>query len=296
MISAFVHRRPWAAVLISVIFSPAMGMLYLGRGRAGLAWFFLTLAGFALLVVAAHLELLPLSLESAILLAGLAVVVGGAVHCGRTAAKLGGAVPGKWFAHWYALLAICLVSYLVPGVVRGFIWEPFNSPSSSMEPTLQVGDHFFVSKLAYSSADPQHGDLIVFLSPEDNRTNYVKRLEGLPGDRLQWQAGVLYLNGSQLRRAEVAPPLAEVPGTFYRETLPSGRSYLIREIADDHRFDNTDVYEVPEGHYFFVGDSRDNSLDSRSILGFVPRENLIGKITLIYWNSEAQKLRFIAPD
>jgi signal peptidase I len=271
-------------------------MLYLGRGRLGLAYLLLPIAGFGLVVVAAHLGFLPLSLETAISLAALVVSIVGAVHCYRLAAKADQPVPRKWFARWYALLALWAASLVLPLVVRSFLWEPFNTPAASMEPTLKVGDHLFVSKFAYDAADPQRGDLVIFISPEDNRTNYVKRLMGLPGDHLQWQGGALYLNGDRLSREEATPPQQGDHGTIYREVLPSGRSYLIREIGDDHRFDNTDVYEVPEAHYFFVGDNRDNSLDSRSMLGFVPRSNFVGKIVLIYWNSEVQKLRFVVPE
>ena len=283
MIAAFVNRRPWVAALIALIFSPLMGMLYLGRWRWGLLY---------LLVTAAHLAMLPLTLDAATGLAALGINICGAVHCYRIAYWLDRQVPRQWFARWYALFAIWLLPVLLAFVVRIFLWEPFNIPAASMEPTLQVGDHLFVSKFAYNTDDPQRGDLVVFLSPEDNQTAYVKRLVGLPGDHLQWQGGVLYLNGVRLPREEVAPRQEDNWGTVYREVLPSGRSYLIREIGDDHRFDNTDIYEAPEGHYFFVGDS----LDSRSMLGFVPRANFVGKIVLIYWNSEAQKLRFVMPE
>lgn len=296
MTSAFVNRRPWAAALIALIFSPLLGMLYLGRGRWGLVYLLLTVAGYALLAVVVHLGWLPLSLDAATGLAALTVNITGAVHCYRIAARSDRSMPRQWFARWYALLAVWVSPVVLALAVRSFLWEPFNIPAASMEPTLLVGDHLFVSKFAYDMVDPRRGDLVVFVSPEDNRTNYVKRLMGVPGDRLQWQGGVLYLNGFRLPREGAAHPQEGDWGTIYRETLPSGRSHLIREIGDDHRFDNTEVYEVPEGHYFFVGDNRDNSLDSRSMIGFVPRGNFIGKIVLIYWNSEAQKLRYIVPD
>lgn len=296
MISAFVNRRPWAAALIALFLSPMLGMFYLGRGRLGLSYLLLILGAYGFTLVAAHFGFLPLSLDAATGLLAIAVNIVGAVHCERLAARSQPSLPRQWFARWYALLAIWGLPVALAVVVRAFLWEPFNILAASMEPTLIVGDHLFVSKLAYNGKEPQRGDLVVFLLPEDNRTAYAKRLLGLPGDRLQWQGGTWYLNGTQNAREEVRLPHGDHRGTLYRETLTAGRSYFIRELGDDLRMDDTETYEVPEGHYFFVGDNRDNSLDSRSFIGFVPRGNFIGKIVLIYWNSEAQKLRYIVPD
>lgn len=291
------NRRPWAAALIALFFSPVVGMLYLGRGRWGLAYLLVYLAAYCLLVVAAHFGVLPLPLAEASGYIPLTVNVAGAVHCYRTARRLDQSMPKKWFARWYGLLAVWLSPVVLAFLLRFFLWEPFFIPAASMEPTLHVGDHLFVSKFAYRMSEPRRGDLVIFRTPQDNRTAYVKRLVGLPGDQLQMQQGSLYLNGERLRREEAEGPRSpEGRGVFYREFLPDGRSYLLRELSDDSRYDNTDVYEVPPGQYFFLGDNRDNSLDSRMVIGFVPRENLIGPVSLVFWNGERQKLRFDLPE
>jgi signal peptidase I len=290
MFSAFVHRRPWVAALLGLLLGPFIGMLYLGEGAKALAYFALVVGVYGLPPLAAHLGLLPLDAETAILVLVIAYRIGGAVHCERVARRRAGAIPAAWFARWYLVVALGIV---LPFGLRMFVWEPFNVPASSMEPSLQVGDYFFVAKLPYLFGEPRRGDIAVFLTPVDEAP-YVKRLVGLPGDRVQMKAGSLYLNGERVAREEVVPPplrFRDNIGEVYREVLPNGRSYLIREISDQRPLDDTDVYEVPPGHYFFLGDNRDNSLDSRTMIGTVPRENLIGRVDLILWNSAAQRLR-----
>lgn len=272
-------------------------MLYLGKWRRALAYLGLAVLLVALPFPVAHLGLLPISAETAVDILTFVYGFAGAIHCYLLAKKQGDHRPTVWFARWYVVVA--LVVFLVGGLIaiRLAFWEPFNTPSSSMEPSLPNGDVFLVSKLAYDISAPRRGDLAVFLSPEDDATPYVKRLVGLPGDRLQMKAGSLYLNGERVPREEIEEEeAAEGHGEIYREVLPGGRSYLVREISDQARFDNTGVFEIPPGHYFFLGDNRDNSLDSRMSMGFVPRKNVIGRVDIVLWNSEAQKLRFVVPD
>lgn len=191
-------------------------------------------------------------------------------------------------------------------LVRVFLFAPFNIPSGSMIPTLLVGDYVFVSKYAYGYSEynlafgwplfegrvlfesPKRGDVVVFKLPSDNSTDYIKRLIGLPGDRIQLRRGVLYLNGSEVRRELVPEPVPDPAfdwfpgGQIYRETLPSGVSYLIQERGSHQTYDNTQVYEVPQGHYFMMGDNRDNSLDSRASVGYVPEKNLVGRAEITF--------------
>jgi len=200
---------------------------------------------------------------------------------------------------------------LIALVVRTFAFEPFNIPSGSMKPTLLVGDYLFVSKYSYGysryslpwglplfdgrilGADPERGDVIVFKKPSDNETDYIKRLIGLPGDRIQVIGGILHINGEPVRREKVGETkdgdsFSTRTYTVYRETLPNGRQHLIWEASDNDHLDNTAEYVVPEGHYFFMGDNRDNSRDSRVLydVGYVPAENLVGRAEFLFFSHD----------
>ena len=194
--------------------------------------------------------------------------------------------------------------------VRTFLYEPFNIPSGSMKPTLLVGDYLFVSKMAYgysryslpfglplfdgriNGSVPERGDVVVFKLPSDNRTDYIKRIIGLPGDKIQVLDDVLYINGQPVNRVRLEDFYdddhtgPEGPIARYRETLPTGRSYTVLDMTAHGALDNTQVYEVPEGHVFAMGDNRDNSLDSRvDNVGFIPIENLIGRAEIIFFST-----------
>jgi signal peptidase I len=193
--------------------------------------------------------------------------------------------------------------------VRTFLYEPFNIPSGSMKPTLLIGDYLFVSKFAYGYSRhslpfslplidgrvfgnlPERGDVAVFKLPSDNQTDYIKRIVGLPGDRLQVRDGILYVNGEPAARTRVGnfrddDGSSNGDAARYRETLPGGVSYTVLDTTSKGPLDKTDVYEVPEGHVFAMGDNRDNSLDSRvPNVGFIPIENLIGRAEIIFFSN-----------
>lgn len=194
--------------------------------------------------------------------------------------------------------------------IRTFAYEPFSIPSSSMVPTLLVGDYLFVSKFSYGysryslpwglplisdriMAEEQpveRGDVAVFKLPRDNRTDYIKRIIGLPGDRVQVTGGQLYLNGQAVPRerveiGEVTDNGRRTQVTEFIETLPNGRKHRIWERSDSAPYDNTREFVVPEGHYFAMGDNRDNSEDSRSrYVGFIPKENLVGRAEILFFS------------
>jgi len=196
-------------------------------------------------------------------------------------------------------------------VVRTVVAEPYQVPSPSMVPTLLTGDELIGSKFAYGFSKyslpvgslpdfegrlfdraPQRGDVIVFRLPRDPGTTYVKRLIGLPGDRIQMKAGRLYINDTMVPRREVG---AYESGTLYVETLPTlkggGREHELIESSDTDRYDDTSVYDVPAKHYFMMGDNRDNSLDSRISatdggVGFVPQENLVARADMLLMSSD----------
>jgi len=199
-------------------------------------------------------------------------------------------------------------------IIRSFFFQPFYIPSSSMEPTLLVGDRLFVSKYTYGyskhsfpfspnfsssryfSSKPKRGDVIVFKTPQDNRTDYIKRLIGLPGDKIQIINSELYLNNEKIKRKKVKILTDIYCGNqtikvnAYEEFLPSGKKYLALYRKDGTMI-NTIVYKVPTDHYFFMGDNRDCSKDSRFLnsVGYVNFTNLVGKAKLIFYSNDKKK-------
>jgi signal peptidase I len=216
----------------------------------------------------------------------------------------------SWPRTLFALFLVEIAAVaLIALTVRTFVFQPFNTPSRSMEPTLLQGDYFIANKFAYGysrfslpfaprlfagrlfAAGPERGDVVVFALPRDPQTAYVKRIIGLPGDKVQLVAGRLYINGEVVPRKALTVATAEGDVPTYEETLPGGGGpHLIEvEYGDAAVLDNTEVFEVPAGAYFVLGDNRDNSLDSRVSpekkgLGFVPFESLIGKAAWIFFS------------
>ena len=191
---------------------------------------------------------------------------------------------------------------------RSLLFEPFNIPSGSMIPTLLVGDYLFVSKYSYGysrysfpfgmapidgrifETPPDRGDVAVFRQPQNESVAFIKRIVGLPGDRIQVTDGVLRINDVAVNRVRKGFATASdgynvIRFAVYQETLPNGKSYLIQERSDDDVLDNTNVFLVPDGHYFMMGDNRDNSRDSRTTsVGMVPAENLIGRAERLFFS------------
>ena len=207
---------------------------------------------------------------------------------------------------------VVVQALLIALVIRTLLFQPFNIPSGSLIPTLLIGDYLFVSKYTYGyskhsipfspplfngriwAAEPKRGDIAVFKLPSDNSTDYIKRVIGLPGDRIQMIDGILHINNTAVKRERVADFITTdawgrtTPAIQYRETLPNGVSHLIIEReGDTGTFDNTGVFLVPPGHFFMMGDNRDNSLDSRDrSVGFVPFENFVGRAEIIFFSIE----------
>jgi signal peptidase I len=198
---------------------------------------------------------------------------------------------------------------LIAMVIRTVAYEPFNIPSGSMLPTLLIGDYIFVSKFPYGyskhslpfsppvlkgriiESQVERGDVAVFKLPKDNATDYIKRIIGLPGDKIQMKGGVLFINSVAVKKERMDDFLIErTPGNFsrvprYLETLPNGVQYQTLDQGMTQA-DNTGVYTVPAGHYFAMGDNRDDSTDSRfqQYVGFVPAENLVGRADIRFYS------------
>jgi signal peptidase I len=198
---------------------------------------------------------------------------------------------------------------LIAMTIRTVVFEPYSIPSGSMKPNFLVGDYLFVSKYHYGISNaslpfdppimngrllelnkPERGEVIVFKSSKNRGINYIKRLIGMPGDEIQVIEGLLYINGKMVERSE-AGTFTDTDGSIlkrYIETLPNGVSYYVLDEISNHTLDNTQVFKVPEGHYFFMGDNRDNSLDSRTNghpIGFVPYDKFIGRAEMIIFSN-----------
>ena len=215
-------------------------------------------------------------------------------------------------------LKTIIYALIIAIFIRSIFFQPFYIPSSSMEPNLLVGDRLFVSKYTYGYSrhsfpfspklfngrlffkEPKRGDVVVFKTPADNRTDYIKRLIGLPGDSIQFINGNVFLNNNQILKSRVNKSKKINCGSKsfnaieFEEKLPNGIKYL-SVYSKVNSYNNSDKFIVPNDHYFFLGDNRDCSKDSRYLasVGFVHKDNLVGKARIIFFSSDRKIGRLI---
>ncbi len=214
---------------------------------------------------------------------------------------------GKFFSNLKSIIFAIFIALLI----RSFIFEPFNIPSGSMKPNLLVGDFIFVSKWSYGfskhslpfslplipnkifSKIPSRGDVVVFKTPQDNRTDYIKRIIGLPGDTIELKDGILFINNVEINRKKTND-FIDNDNNVQQKRVRKYIEYMfnkeieVLDLIDNGVADNTQLFKVPNNYFFVMGDNRDNSQDSRFInsVGFIPFENLVGKAQLIFFSLE----------
>jgi len=205
------------------------------------------------------------------------------------------------------------IALIIAIIIRSLLFQPFYIPSSSMEPTLLIGDRIFVSKFTYGyskhsfpfspnfsnnrffSKNPKRGDLVVFKTPADNRTDYIKRLIGMPGETIQFINGNLFINEKKIIKKKIKDSVLIRCGKFnletnsYFETLPNGLKHLV-VYKKEGSLQNTRKFKIPQNHYFLMGDNRDCSRDSRYLdsVGYVNNINLVGKAKIIFFSNDTR--------
>ncbi|MGL4490120.1 MAG: signal peptidase I [Rhizobiaceae bacterium] len=268
--------KPWHAIVLMVI--PVLLILALGGGWLSFSSYLLYVAsGLALILT---FVCLPLLFRKR-------------------------AVPSGWSSKWYsAIMLSYLASLIVSSGLRSLAYQPFSIPTGSMLPTLVHGDILYANKFIYGYSRhsfpfsfpsfqgrtagelPVRGDVVIFKFQNSN-IDYVKRIVGMPGDTIQIVDGIPRINGAPVKHVALGPYVNEAAGTGatrIEETLPEGRSYTVLDMESGTTGDNTRIYEVPAGHYFVLGDHRDNALDSRYDVGFVSLESIVGRAERIVTN------------
>ncbi len=284
-------RHPVVAALLSAVLM-GLGQLYNGQLKRAAVFFALYVAAFG---VAATVSMFLFSFHGVIGLYLAAAIFAGLYIYAIADAFIGARYVGKLeltrFNRWYVYVSVYLAMTLIQ-----VVFEPpvasYSIPAGSMKPTLLIGDYVFADKNAYRERDPNRGDVVIFKLPSDNQTDYVKRLIGLPGDRVQMIDGVLHINDKPIKRERIDDFANEHPDgsvqhiKMHRETLPNGVFYRTLDLFDRGPGDNTGKFVVPDDHYFMMGDHRDNSTDSRfmSHVGFVPAVNLVSRAEVLYFS------------
>lgn len=283
-------RHPAAAALLSLCLM-GLGQLYNGQRRRAIVFLALdilpyvlvvTMSGFLLSFQGIMIFYLAMSIF-------LGIRIFSVVDAFRGARRVG-AMALQRYNRWYVYVSVFFAMVIVQSAIEWAFERPvagFSIPSGAMQPTLLVGDYLYANKKAYADRAPERGDIAIFRKPPENEIDYIKRIVGLPGDRIQMLDGVLHINGAAVDRVRIEDFTVDSYGreiTQYEETLPNGRTHrILEDNGDEGRSDNTKEFVVPEGHYFVLGDNRDNSADSR-VIGFIPAENMVGRAEILFFS------------
>jgi signal peptidase I len=222
------------------------------------------------------------------------------MHAGVGAWRIETAMLQRYNRVWLYVGAILIwgIVFLSVAALLQSRTAKYNIPSGSMIPTLLIGDRLVAERDYFVDHAPQRGDVAIFKHPSDNKTDYIHRVVGLPGDTVQMIGGRLHINGKIVEREQIDDRIDRYGGREIRilqyiETLPGNRQHrIMEERGDDGRLDNTPVYQVPADHYFVLGDNRDNAMDSRvqNETGFIPRANIRDRPTFIFWHSDTSRI------
>jgi signal peptidase I len=296
--------RLWWAAFLFTFLGFGLGYLYVGRPNRALLALTSSFFGF----VGSWTGLGGVLVQPVWQVLFLTVLIAAGLAFAIDAARLARAQPEyelRPYNRWWLYLGIVVASTtigsldLVPGSGVRLAIRTFSFPSGAMVPTLRVGERGIGDMRAYRDKDPERGDVALFVVQRQGGAEFVSRIIGMPGDRIQIKAGVLHINGqsvTEVRRGEIELDLGsgyKSKAVEWHETLPGGRSYFIYKINDGQGiFNNTAEHVVSAGHYFMMGDNRDNASDSRDMafMGFVPREALRGRMAFIYWTKNWERM------
>lgn len=303
MVTALARPRRWLVAILLTLFGFGSGYLYVGRPKRALI---AVGASILLSIILWHglggwlaepwLIFIPIGI-------GLAIWVGFPIDAARIAVNSANYTL-RWYNRWWVYLGLAIVGAAVAGLqaapeigIKKAI-RSFSFPNSSMEPTLRAGERVFADMRTFDEQEPARGDIVVFTLPRDPSGTYAKRIVGLPGEKVQIKNGILQIDGQAVPTVDagtyklVSPGEPEKSARLKRETLSNGVGFTTLDLVANGFYDNTPVYQVPAGHYFVLGDNRDNSADSRMLnqIGYVPRANIIGRIAWIFWSRDLSRI------